>query len=181
MTRDLHEGFREPRSADPGQLSAFLREADRLPGVRQLHRGMRRVLAVEPGTRILDAGCGIGLEAMRLAVAHPRSHVTGLDRNGELLRIARSAAPQPANVTWLEMDLTELELASASFDVIRTERVLMYLPGTRRRRSRPTRERGARRLAPATPRRAPDPAAAVGPRHGRCDCHADVLRRQRAH
>jgi SAM-dependent methyltransferase len=130
MTRDLHHGFREPRSADPGELSAFLREADRLPGVRQLHRAMRRALAVEPGTRILDAGCGIGLEAKRLAVAHPRSHVTGLDRNGELLGIARSTAPQPANITWLEMDLTELELAPASFDVVRTERVLMYLPGT---------------------------------------------------
>src|SRR5918997_1482055 len=129
MTRDLHHGFREPRSADAGELSAFLREADRLPGVRQLHRAMRRALAVRPGTRILDAGCGIGLEAMRLAIAHPRSHVTGLDRNGELLRIARSAARQPANITWLEMDLTELELSSASFDVIRTERVLMYLPG----------------------------------------------------
>src|ERR687894_829711 len=112
MTRDLHHGFREPRSADAGELSAFLREADRLPGVRQLHRAMRRALAVRPGTRILDAGC-----------------VTGLDRNGELLRIARSAARQPANITWLEMDLTELELSSASFDVIRTERVLMYLPG----------------------------------------------------
>jgi SAM-dependent methyltransferase len=130
ITRDLHDGFREPRSADAGQLSAFLREADRLPGVQPLHRAMRRALAVEPGTRILDAGCGIGLEARRLAVAHPGAHVTGLDRNRELLHIARTSAPQPANLRWLEMDLTERERASASFDAIRTERVLMYLPGS---------------------------------------------------
>ena len=128
MTSDLHRGFHEPRRADTRELVAFLREADRLPGVRRIHRAMRRAGALAAGMRLLDAGCGVGLEAARLAVAHPAAHVTGLDRNGELLRIAQAATPQPANVTWLQADLTELDLPDAAFDVIRTERVLMYQP-----------------------------------------------------
>jgi SAM-dependent methyltransferase len=55
--------------------------------------------------------------------------VTGLDRNAELLRIAqRRAEPSPPNLGWLEADLTALDLPDASFDAIRSERVLMYLP-----------------------------------------------------
>jgi trans-aconitate methyltransferase len=39
--------------------------------------------------RLLDAGCGIGLETTRLAAEHPETLVTGLDRNRELLTLAR--------------------------------------------------------------------------------------------
>jgi SAM-dependent methyltransferase len=78
---------------------------------------------------VLDAGCGIGIETTRLAVENPETVVTGLDRNAELLRIARRRAdPPPANLRWLEADLTALPFTEASFDAVRTERVLMYLP-----------------------------------------------------
>jgi SAM-dependent methyltransferase len=78
---------------------------------------------------LLDAGCGIGIETARIAMDHPAMRVTGLDRNAELLRIAqRRADPSPPNLGWLEADLTALDLPDASFDAIRSERVLMYLP-----------------------------------------------------
>jgi SAM-dependent methyltransferase len=125
MTHDLHEGFADPRTVPAGDLVRFLEEADRLPGFRDVRRAMREALALGPGMCLLDAGCGIGLEAARLADAHPDLRVTGLDRNPELLAIARRRAP---DVRWLEADLAELELPAAAFDAIRTERVLMYLP-----------------------------------------------------
>ena len=124
MTHDLHEGFADPRTVPAGDLVRFLEEADRLPGFRDVRRAMREALALRPGMRLLDAGCGIGLEAARLAATHPDLHVTGLDRNAELLAIARHRAPE---VRWLEADLSALALPPASFDAIRTERVLMYL------------------------------------------------------
>ncbi len=54
--------------------------------------------------------------------------VTGVDRNADLLRIAAGRRPQPANVRWLEADLGAMDLPEESFDAIRAERVLMYLP-----------------------------------------------------
>jgi SAM-dependent methyltransferase len=125
MTHDLHEGFADPRTVPAGDLVRFLEEADRLPDFADVRRAMREALALRPGMRLLDAGCGIGLEAARLAGEHPELHVTGLDRNAELLAIARRRA---ADVRWLEADLADLELPPGSFDAIRTERVLMYLP-----------------------------------------------------
>jgi trans-aconitate methyltransferase len=53
---------------------------------------MREAMDVRPGTRALDAGCGIGLEARRLATEHLDAHVVGLDRNAELLDVAHSFA-----------------------------------------------------------------------------------------
>jgi ubiquinone/menaquinone biosynthesis C-methylase UbiE len=126
--RDLHEGFRDPRSVSAGDLERFLEHADRLPGMRPIRRALRRALDPRPGMRVLDAGCGVGLETTRLAAEHPGLHVTGLDRNAELLEIARRRA-RLANLDWLEADITALDLPDASFDAIRTERVLMYLAG----------------------------------------------------
>src|SRR3954468_25082387 len=125
---DLHEGFRDPSRVAAEELTRFLHEADRLPGVTAIQHAMRRSFDLRPGMRLLDAGCGIGLEAARLAKEHPAVSVTGLDRNAELLAIARSRpGPQPENLTWMEGDLAELDLPDASFDAVRAEKVLMYL------------------------------------------------------
>jgi SAM-dependent methyltransferase len=129
MTRDLHQGFRDPRRVAADELVGFLEEADRLPGFGPVRRAMRRALDLRPGMRLLDAGCGIGLETERLAAVHPATLVTGLDRNAGLLAVARRRAdPGPPNLGWPEADLAALELADGSFDAVRTERVLMYLP-----------------------------------------------------
>jgi ubiquinone/menaquinone biosynthesis C-methylase UbiE len=125
---DLHDGFRDPDRAPANELVRFLQRADRLPGMRAIRRALRDALDLRPGMRVLDAGCGIGLETARLAAANPDTLVTGLDRNGELLDVARRRA-EPANLRWVEADLAALELPAGSFDAIRTERVLMYLAG----------------------------------------------------
>ena len=126
MTRDLHRGFRDPRHVPAEELVRFLEEADRLPDMRVVQKALREALDPRPGMRLLDAGCGAGLEAARLAEGHRELDVTGVDRNAELLEIARHRAPQ---VRWLEADLADLDLPARSFDAIRTERVLMHVPG----------------------------------------------------
>src|SRR5262245_29141050 len=98
---DLHEGFRDPRRAPATELERFLERADRLPGFRAMRHASREALDLQPGMRVLDAGCGIGLETARLAAANPDTLVTGLDRNAELLEIARRRA-HPANLRWVE-------------------------------------------------------------------------------
>jgi SAM-dependent methyltransferase len=128
---DLHAGFSDPRRVPAGELENFLEEADRLPAFRVIQGALRRALDPQPGMRVLDAGCGIGLETARLAAEHSDTHVTGLDRNAELLGIARQRA-SGANLEWLEADLAGLALDSESFDAVRTERVLMYVPDLER-------------------------------------------------
>lgn len=123
---DLHQGFRGPELAPASELIAFLDEVDRLPGIQAVRRALGAAIEPAPGQRVLDAGCGIGLETRRLAEAHPDVHVMGLDHNPELLAIARRRPRE--NLTYVEADLTALELPERSFDVVRTERVLMYLP-----------------------------------------------------
>jgi ubiquinone/menaquinone biosynthesis C-methylase UbiE len=126
---DLHDGFSDPSRVPAGDLVRFLLEANQLPGIRAIQRAMRSAVEPHPGMSLLDAGCGIGIETTRLALEHPEMRVTGLDRNAELLGFARQlASPPPPNLCWLEADLTALELADGSFDAIRSERVLMYLP-----------------------------------------------------
>ena len=124
MTHDLHRGFHDPRHAPADDLVRFLEEADRLPGFRAVRQAMREAIDPRPGMRLLDAGCGVGLETARLASDHPDMHVTGVDRNAELLEIARRRAPE---VDWVEADLTDLDLAP-EFDAVRTERVLIHVP-----------------------------------------------------
>jgi ubiquinone/menaquinone biosynthesis C-methylase UbiE len=125
MTRDLHRAFRDPRHLPADAVVSFLEEADRLPDMRAIQRALHEAIDPRPGMRLLDAGCGVGLEAARLAEEHPDLHVTGLDRNGELLEMARDRAPE---VEWVEADLADLDLPPASFDAVRTERVLMHVP-----------------------------------------------------
>ena len=122
-TRDLHRGFHDPRHGDAGELIRFLEEADRLETYQPIRKAMREALDPRPGMRLLDAGCGVGLETARLARDHPGLQVTGIDRNGELLEIARRRAPQ---VEWVQADLHELDV-EGEFDAVRTERVLIYV------------------------------------------------------
>jgi ubiquinone/menaquinone biosynthesis C-methylase UbiE len=102
-----------------------MRRTDTSPGA---HAAPQGAIDPRPGMHLLNAGCGIGLETTRLADEHPQIRVTGLDRSAELLRIAARREPQPANVRWHEADLATIDLTEASFDAIRTERVLMYVP-----------------------------------------------------
>ena len=128
-TTNLHDAFRAPTSGVADTLARFLEDVDQLAGIRAIHAAMRRALDIRPGMHVLDAGCGIGLEAGRLAALHPRAHVTGLDRSADLLRTAEMRRDgERANLRWHHADLVGLDLPAARFDAIRTERVLMYLP-----------------------------------------------------
>ena len=65
-------------------------------------------LALEPGARVLDLGCGTGRHSIGLALEG--FQVTGLDLSPALLERARStASARGVEVTWLERDMRDLE------------------------------------------------------------------------
>lgn len=80
-----------------------------------------------PGARVLDAGCGTGRVAIRLAeLGH---HCVGVDVDAAMLAEARRRAPQQE---WIEADLASYSPAPPSFDlVVAAGNVLALLdPGT---------------------------------------------------
>lgn len=79
-------------------------EVDRLAGILA-------DAGIEPGARILDAACGTGEHLRRLA---GRYDLTGLDRSGDMLAIARRKAP---DIPLLEADLVDFRV-DAPFDAV---------------------------------------------------------------
>jgi len=66
-----------------------------------------RALALEPGSRVLDLGCGFGRHAVALARLGHR--VTGLDLSEPLLTHARALARQhELEISWLRRDMRDL-------------------------------------------------------------------------
>jgi SAM-dependent methyltransferase len=87
------------------------------------------LLALEPGHRVLDAGCGTGDVARRLAVAvGPAGHVIGIDASATMLGEAnRRTADSSLRVEFHRGDVADLPAADGAFDAALCERVFQHL------------------------------------------------------
>jgi len=97
---------------------------------------MRRAihaLNLPPGSRGLDVGCGIGLQAIMLAEAvGPGGHVTGVDLSPEFLDYARSIAEKAGiseQVSFQEGDMNKLPFDDDTFDWVWSANCAGYAPG----------------------------------------------------
>ena len=79
-----------------------------------------RALHLPPGSRGLDAGCGIGLPALLLAEAvGPAGHVTGLDISAEFLLHAKEIVNKSGlseQISFQEGDVNKLPFNDDTFD-----------------------------------------------------------------
>ena len=90
-------------------------------------------LNLPPGSRGLDVGCGIGLQAIMLAEAvGPAGHVTGVDLSPEFLDCARSIAEKAGiseQVSFQEGDMNNLPFDDATFNWVWSANCAGYAPG----------------------------------------------------
>lgn len=88
-----------------------------------------RELALFPGARLLDAGCGSGQFALALAARGAR--VTGVDLSPEMIRLAQENTehlePRVA-VNWTVGSVDRLPVDDASMDAIHARMVLPFVP-----------------------------------------------------
>ncbi|BFU96705.1 MAG: Methyltransferase type 11 [Nitrospira sp.] len=106
---------------------------DSLDGIQRLKKAAIERGRIRPGLSVLDNGCGVGLETIKLArLVAPSGQVTGLDYSRKFLDEAqRRAAGLNLPITYRQGDAQQLPFSNGTFDVSRSERLFPYLSDPR--------------------------------------------------
>ncbi|MBW0116924.1 class I SAM-dependent methyltransferase [Pseudonocardia abyssalis] len=118
----------------PGIAGVFDRAADSyddvgVPWFRPIAAGLVEELAVEPGERVLDIGCGRGAALFPLADAvGGAGRVLGIDLAPRMVERTAADARDLPQVEVRVGDATAPGLPTASFDVVASALVLFFLP-----------------------------------------------------
>jgi ubiquinone/menaquinone biosynthesis C-methylase UbiE len=106
---------------------------DGLSGIQTLKKAAIERCHIREGMSILDAGCGTGLETVRLArLVGSSGSVIGLDASRNLLAEAsRRAQGSRLPIEYREGDVQQLPFPDNYFDVARAERLFLYLTDPR--------------------------------------------------
>ena len=109
-----------------------LRNCDELDGEEGgvIAQRLGELMALHPGMRALDVGCGPGVLALTLA--RLGLAVTGADLSPEMLAHARAnAAARHLTADFIQTDVTALPFADETFDVVVSRYVVWNLPDPR--------------------------------------------------
>jgi SAM-dependent methyltransferase len=132
--QNIVTGFQRVDDSQHEFLAKFLEDVAALPAVATSFELQLRLLDIKPGNHVLDVGCGIGIQAIAMSrLATPTGKVVGTDISAVMIDIAKSrAATSGFPVEFLTADAASQPFPDRSFDSVRTERVLMYVPDTQR-------------------------------------------------
>ncbi|HEY6492017.1 MAG TPA: methyltransferase domain-containing protein [Trebonia sp.] len=109
-------------------MIGVLEQMAALPAIAGIRRLGRAALDIRDGTRLLDAGCGLGEETRELArLAGPNGQVTGIDLSEALVAEARRR-DHGTGTRYAVGDIAALGVPDGSFDAVRSERVVQHVP-----------------------------------------------------
>ncbi len=104
------------------------REAARLNDqARTLEELLHADTGFPAGTRVLEAGCGVGAQTVTLVRTSPGAFITSVDIAAESLRAARERVGAAANVRFVRADVFGLPFADGAFDHVFVCFVLEHL------------------------------------------------------
>lgn len=99
--------------------------SDARPSATRLRWLARALELIPEGADVLELGCGGGVPMTRALAAGRR--VTGVDISARQIELARAAVPE---ATFVQADMTGLDLAPASFDAVVAFYSLTHVPRT---------------------------------------------------
>jgi ubiquinone/menaquinone biosynthesis C-methylase UbiE len=121
--------------ADEKYIISFEGECDRLERQSLMfgHNRAFELVSPEPGTRLLDAGCGSGWLSRLVARRMPDCDVVGVDINPDYVAYATARAEEEglANVSYQVGAVGDLPFEDESFDTVWSLMLLMFLPDRR--------------------------------------------------
>lgn len=121
------------QSHDPAAFVTYLDRLGQAPTMQDFRTRFLNRLPYHPGDRILDAGCGIGSDTRLLQQRlGSTGQVVGLDASHHMLQRARAIScentpPGENTPEFVHGNLTHIPFASASFNGVYCNRVLMHL------------------------------------------------------
>lgn len=85
--------------------------------------------AFPPGSRVLEAGCGVGAQTVTIAQASPEARIFSVDISAASLQVAKARVADAgrANVAFLQGDIFHLPFAPQTFDHVFVCFVLEHL------------------------------------------------------
>ncbi|HLF77597.1 MAG TPA: methyltransferase domain-containing protein [Dehalococcoidia bacterium] len=129
MGEQADPGYRDPdRSAGFEEMLRNLDHFDATDYVRRARRLMYRQLRPKPGMRLLDAGCGTGLDAAALASkVQPEGSVVGLDVSARFVVVARQRHGSIPGLQFVVASIEDTGFPDAYFDGACSMRTVQYL------------------------------------------------------
>ena len=117
------------QTEDPNFFRRFLHRGNALPAIQRSKSMMLAALALQPGQRALDLGCGLGDDVFAMAERVGTSgQVIGIDISEAMIEEARRRTPFGTPVEFHVGDTRKLEFPTGHFDAVRAERLLMHVP-----------------------------------------------------
>jgi LmbE family N-acetylglucosaminyl deacetylase/SAM-dependent methyltransferase len=115
---------------DVSMLLSAMEETAQWAATKQLRAWEREQLSLRSGQRLLDVGCGLGDAALALSTdLGAQGEVVGIDGSEMMLAEARArAAHATCAVRFAVGDAGALDEPDASFDAVRSERMLQWVP-----------------------------------------------------
>jgi ubiquinone/menaquinone biosynthesis C-methylase UbiE len=113
-------------------VASYVHALEAFDGIEQLQELKviaRQRSGIARGCRVLDVGCGFGLETLRLAgLVAPDGKAAGIDKSHDFIAEAeKRAAAAKLPIEFRLGDAEALPYENASFDCVRAERLLIYL------------------------------------------------------
>jgi ubiquinone/menaquinone biosynthesis C-methylase UbiE len=116
-------------TSNPTEFVEYMDDANSMDFFRAAKRRTYDLLALRPGDRVLDVGCGAGEDVRALAdIVGPSGYAVGIDASQTLSDAARRRSADGSVVAdFFVGDAEHLDFPDASFDACRSDRVLQHL------------------------------------------------------
>jgi ubiquinone/menaquinone biosynthesis C-methylase UbiE len=121
------------QTRDADYFIRFLDEATAQPSLQAYKQRLTDLLALQPGSRVLDVGCGTGDDArVMVRLVLPGGQVVGIDNSEAMIAEAqRRAAAESLAIDYRLANAMQLPFADNAFDAARADRSLMHVPDAR--------------------------------------------------